>query len=424
MNERQRADQLARAIDELISGAPGPEPARFDDQELQSLIQVAQARLGAGNNAARTSAGHEAAVWQQLIARPEERPQPSQAKRGHDIATDADMLQTVAARREMSAAILSLAARHKDEVWGRVQERIKGRREPPGQPPSPSGGSSRESGGLPATRTRFFPTGDAGMDSLLAVALNRPTLRDLSAHTFDSSQRKLHERRRGDPARRWRADLALPQAESRTNWAPLAAAGAIILLIIAALGPVPGLAHPPAVEAARYIGQHLGVIETEATPPTPGPATTVLPEDVTPQQASDRLGLPVAAPDTLLGLAQSSSRFFSAGLTSDGSGVFVITYEAPDGSSAVSLYQEAASGDASLAVPAGKPVDASIGGIGATYFEGGWAQSGVALRWLDSGTQTLLFERGGLRTTVQYTGPQIDMDTLTAAATMLVAPPS
>ena len=143
---------------------------------------------------------------------------------------------------------------------------------------------------------------------------------------------------------------------------------------------------------------------------------------MTPQQASDRLGLTVRSPATLLGLAQSSSRFFSAGLTSDGSGVFAITYAAPDGSSAVSLYQEAA-GDAGLAVPPGKAGKTFLGGIRATYFEGGWAQSGGALAWLDSGTQTLLFERGGLTPTLQYTGPQIDMDTLTAAATMLVAPP-
>lgn len=422
MNERQRADQLARAIDELISGAPRPEPARFDDQELQSLIQIAQARLGAGNNAARTGADHEATVWQQLIARPEERPQPSQAKPGHDIAADTDMLQTVAARREMSAAILSLAARHKNEVWRLVQERIKGRRGSRGGPPSPgsAGGDPSE----PPMRTRFFPTGDANIDSLLAVALNRPTLRDLSAHSVDSSQRKLQDRLSGDPARQWRADLALPQATSRTSWAPLAAAGAIVLLVIAALGQIPGLAHSPAVEAARYVGQHLGVIETAARPPTPGPATTVLPEDVTPQQASARLGLPVAAPDAVLGLPQASSRYFPAGLTSDGSGVFVIAYEAADESSAVSLYQEAAAGDAGLAVPSGMAVDTSIGGIGATYFEGGWTQSGGALSWIDAGTQTLLFEHGGLRTTVQYTGPQIDMDTLTAAATLLVAPPS
>src|ERR1700694_1551513 len=83
-----------------------------------------------------------------------------------------------------------------------------------------------------------------------------------------------------------------------------------------------GLAHPRAVGAARAVGHPLGVIETDAPPPTPGPTTSVLPEDVTPQQATYSLGLPVAAPATLLGFAQSSSRFFSAGLTSGGSGVF------------------------------------------------------------------------------------------------------
>jgi hypothetical protein len=421
MNERQRADQLARAIDELISGAPRPGPARFDDQELQSLIKVAQARLGESKNVASASADHEATVWQQLTARLDGRPQPSEAKPGHDIATDAGMRQTIAARREMSAAILSLAARHKDDVWRLVQERIKGRRGSRGGPPSPgsAGGDISE----PPLRTRFFPTGDADIDSLLAVALNRPTLRDLSAHAVDPSQRKLHDRRRGDPARQWRADLALRQAASRTRWATIAAAGAIVLLIIAALAPVPGLAHSPAVEAARYVGQHLGVIETDAPPPTPGPGTTVLPEDVTPEQASDRLGLPVAAPDAVLGLPQASLRYFPAGLTSNGSGVFVITYGAADGTSAVSLYQEAAE-EARLAVPPGMAVDTSIMGIQATYFAGGWTQSGSSLAWIDAGTQTLLFERGGLLTTIQYTGPQIDMDTLTAAATMLVAPPS
>jgi hypothetical protein len=312
MNERQRADQLARAIDELINGTPRPGPARFDDQELPSLIHVAQARLEAGKNA-RASADQEAAVWQQLIARLDGRPQPTQANPGHDIATDATMRQTVAARSEVSTAILSLGARHRDEVWRRVQERIKGRRAPPGKPHSPSGGTGGGSSEMTPTRTRFFPTGDADIDSLLAVALNRPTLREGSAYAVEPFQHRLHERRRGDPARQRRADLALAEADSRTSWAPLAAAAAV-LLIIAALGPVPGLARPPAVGAARYVGQHLGVIGTDAPPPTPTPAPTVLPEDVTPQQASDRLGLPVATPATMLGFAQTFSRFFLPGL--------------------------------------------------------------------------------------------------------------
>jgi hypothetical protein len=194
MNERQRADQLARAIDELINGTPRPGRASFDDQELQSLLHIAQARLGASKNAANASADYEAAVWQQLIARLEGRPQPAQTKPGHYIATDADIQQTVTARREMSAAILSLAARHKDEVWRRVQERLKGRHASPGKPHSPSRGTGGGSGEMPPTRTRFFPTGDADIDSLLAVALNRPTLREASTRAAEPFQRRLHDR--------------------------------------------------------------------------------------------------------------------------------------------------------------------------------------------------------------------------------------
>jgi hypothetical protein len=222
MNERHRADQLARAIDELINGTPRPGPTPFDDQELQSLLHVAHARLEPSKNAASASADHEAAVWQQLIARLEGRPQPSKANLGHDIATDAAMRQTVAVRREVSAAILSLAARHKDEIWCRVQERIQERHASPGKPQSPSGGTDGGSGEMPPTRTRFFPTGDADIDSLLAAALKRPTLREASAHSVEPFQHRLHDRGRDDLVRQWRVDLALSEADSRASWAPLA----------------------------------------------------------------------------------------------------------------------------------------------------------------------------------------------------------
>src|SRR5438445_7758006 len=198
MNERQRADQLARAIDELINGMPWPGRARFDDQKLQSLIRIAQARLAAGKEAASASADHETAVWRQLVTRLEGRPEPSQATHGHDIATDAAMQQTVTARRDVSAAILWLAARHKDEVWRRVQERIKGRCAPPRKRHSPSGGIGGDPADMPPTRTRFFPTGDAEIDSLLAGALNRPTLRHASGCAVEPH--RLLARRRGDSA--------------------------------------------------------------------------------------------------------------------------------------------------------------------------------------------------------------------------------
>jgi hypothetical protein len=192
MNERQRADQLARAIDELINGTPRPGPASFDDQELQSLLHVAQARLAASKNAAKASADYEAAVWQQLIARLEGRPQPAQTK-PDTIATDPDIQQTVAARREMSAAILAGGAAQ-GRGLARVQERLKGRPASPRTPQSPSRVTRGGPGEMPRARTRFFPTGDADIDSLLAAALNRPTLRAASTRAAEPFQRRLHDR--------------------------------------------------------------------------------------------------------------------------------------------------------------------------------------------------------------------------------------
>ncbi len=420
MNERERAEQLARAIDELIHGTPRPGPAHFDDHELQSLVQVAQARLRAGKSVAGAGSDHEAAVWEQLIARLEGRPKPARPKAGDDIAADEDMRQTIAARREMSDSILALANQHKDDVWRRVQERIKKRRVSLAKPPLPSGGASGYA--QPPMRTRYFPTGNPDIDSLLAVAANRPTLRDASARAVNTQQRRLHDRMRNDPARQWR-DLALSETDSQAKWGRIAVFGAVLVLIIAALGPIPGLSRPAAVEAARYVGQHLGVMETDTPPPASPPGAIVPPEDVTPQQASERLGLPVSAPDTILSLPQTSSRFFAAGLTSDGSGVFVLTFQAADGSSAVTIYQEA-SGQASLAVPPGEAADTSVNGTPATYFEGAWSEADGAIIWQDTGAQTLVFERDGLRTTVQYTGAEIDMAGLTAAVAMLPAPTS
>jgi hypothetical protein len=421
MNERERAEQLARAIDELIHGTPRPRPTHFDDHELQSLVQVAQARLSAGKSVASAGADHEAAVWEQLIARLEGRPRPARPKAGDDIDADDEMRQTIAARREMSDSILALANQHKDDVWRRVQERITKRRGYRGKPPSPSGGASGDAG-LPPMRTRYFPTGNPDIDSLLAVAANRPALRATSAQAMNTQQRRLHDRMRNDPARRWR-DLALSQADSQAGWGRLAVFGVALVLIIAALGPIPGLSRPAAVEAARYVGRHLGVMETDSLPPASTPSTIVLPEDVTQQQASERLGLPVSAPETVLGLPQTSSRFFAAGLTSDGRGLFVLTYQAADGTSAVTIYQEA-TGHASLAVPPGEAADTTVNGEPATYYEGAWSEAGGAVTWQKTGTQTLVFEGDGLRTTVQYTGAEIDMAGLTAAVAMLPPPAS
>jgi len=192
MNERQRADQLAQAIDELIHGTRTPAPAQADD-ELKSLIAVARARLTASREV--QSRDVQESVWQRVLGRLDVRPQ-ARRELSQEIVADEAMRHTITARRKMSDSILDLAEQHRNDVWQRLQERIgRGRR----RMPSASGGQSGKPEDRPV-RARFFPTGDDNLDSMLSAELNHSTLRNLAECETDGS-RRLHDRMRNDPAK-------------------------------------------------------------------------------------------------------------------------------------------------------------------------------------------------------------------------------
>lgn len=191
MNERQRADQLARAIDDLIHGATPPAPAQGDD-ELKSLMAVARARLRASRNAENRNV--QESVWQRVLRLLDARPQARQEVSPEIVADDA-MRRTIVARREMSDSILELAEQHRGEVWERVQQRVgRGTRRMPPDGSGSGGGNANDS----PMRARFFPTGDDNLDSLLSVALNRSTFREMAERETDGS-RRFHDRVRNDP---------------------------------------------------------------------------------------------------------------------------------------------------------------------------------------------------------------------------------
>jgi hypothetical protein len=192
MNERQRADQLAQAIDVLIHGATPPATAPADS-ELRSLIAVANARLGASRGAAAHDI--QESVWQRIMTRLDVRPQ-ARREVSQEIVADEAMKETIVARRQLSSSILDLAEQHRDDVWQRVQARI-------GKSPRrmPSVRSEASIADDKPERTRFFPTGDADLDGLLSAALDRPTLRDLSEREAEGRGRRLQDRMRNDPAK-------------------------------------------------------------------------------------------------------------------------------------------------------------------------------------------------------------------------------
>jgi hypothetical protein len=209
-----------------------------------------------------------------------------------------------------------------------------------------------------------------------------------------------------------------PKRAPAPRWPKLAAAGAVAALVIAALGPLPatGLADHPIAAVVRSLGEHLGVRETGA-PPAPPPTTAVLEgSPATAAEASQRLGVPVAIPaETPPGFELTSAQFYERALTANAGGMFALNYATESGSS-LAIYQERESGS-EFAVAGSAATDVALAdGTAATYVEGSWRAVDGELVWSEGGAQTLVFERGGARTTIQYDGPEVEAPSLFALA--------
>src|SRR3990172_9552463 len=66
MRDEDRADMLARAIEEMVQGGL---PEDLGDEEMEELLQIARIRLDAARMASQTGAETQDAVLERLIAR-------------------------------------------------------------------------------------------------------------------------------------------------------------------------------------------------------------------------------------------------------------------------------------------------------------------------------------------------------------------
>jgi hypothetical protein len=223
------------------------------------------------------------------------------------------------------------------------------------------------------------------------------------------------------------------ERKATAPWPKLAAAGAAVALVVAALGPIPatGLAHHPVTEFARFVGGHIGVSETSA-PPTVPPVTEVIPNnDVSADQASTLMGLPVYEPTFVpSGYHQVSSQYFPRALTADEGGLFVIAYQdssLTENPQTILIYQERASSN-SIVVEKGFAQDISLSsGTAATYVSGAWRPTGSDITWGEDEAATILFDLGGLRTVIYTTDgdlPQADLMAIADSLAGEVAPPT
>src|SRR3972149_2074773 len=131
MRDEDRADMLARAIEEMVQGGL---PEDLGDEEMDELLQIARIRLDVARMASQTGAETQDAVLERLIARlhvlrgehNSGETHPSTVDSTGDFAPDDDdpehvgvrELQDVISMRHSAAAeAAGIAEQHRKAVW-------------------------------------------------------------------------------------------------------------------------------------------------------------------------------------------------------------------------------------------------------------------------------------------------------------------
>lgn len=454
MNDRERADWLARAIDDLVLGrGPSPTPAGMDPAETDALMRVARMRLDAGRDFAHRGLQYEGAVWQQVRSRLEQRAETECAV--HNDATNpitdagdfavfddpeddevADLKDIVALRRHMASSMLAFAERHRTEVWRQVRSRIQagpneqsaGRRR--GifaflRPASPTSDGFSLVLDRIAAGQRVGHSGDPQIDGLIRIAQERKELSRMNAPSAEREDRVWARISPTLSARIFGGAIVRPETTPRRReqsmaWPRLAVAAAAAALIVAAIGPIPatGLADAPAAQFVRFISDHIGVRETPTQPPVaPSNPAVVAGTDTRVADAAGRLGLPLDEPTVIPpGMSQTSSRYYLQAMTATEGGMFVLSYQTAAGETLV-VYQERAGGS-EIAALGGTAEDVALSdGTPATFVQGSWQAASGGFTWSDASSETLVFERNGVRTVIVLRGPVASSDPTVLLAT-------
>src|SRR3972149_2936787 len=141
MRDEDRADKLARAIEEMVQGGL---PEDLGDEDLEELLQIARIRLDAARMATQTGAETQDAVLERLIARLHllrgERnggeTGPSIVDSAGDIAPDDDdpenvgvreLQDIISIRHHAAEEAAAISEQHREAGWQRGQAPNGGR---------------------------------------------------------------------------------------------------------------------------------------------------------------------------------------------------------------------------------------------------------------------------------------------------------
>lgn len=235
MTDDERAKQLARAIDDLISGTESPgESHGLDDDELEALLRVAEERIQAGRERREAGSAHEGEVWKRLSERLSQQagatPDVDIPREQHDALRD-----IVSLRMQMATEVFEIAEAHRDEVWERVQSRL---------------------GGVSSKDIPVEARDEAEVEALTRRSLNR-----LAEIASDPVENRFRERLRRDTKRA--TDPPPPKKSYRLS---IALGLATIMLAVVSLAPLPftGFAGHPFVEFAESAADQIGLAAPEA----------------------------------------------------------------------------------------------------------------------------------------------------------------
>ncbi|HEU4759527.1 MAG TPA: hypothetical protein VFT91_06040, partial [Dehalococcoidia bacterium] len=415
-------------LEEILSGQAAGD---LEDKDLNELLQIARIRMDASRSMAQAGAQFEGTLWQQVIDRlhrsPQEKPDApagipdwlladtANASVCDPEELDIQQLQDIISlRHQMAERAASLAESHRDAVWSQLQARIESRRR--GLFAALRGSDAEIKNTCSAVDSLIlgepiWESGDSRLAELLHLAKSRRAAAQATRSRAADVQGRVWARIRPRLLSRLLSPLSSSAGErSAPAWPKLAAAAAALAVVLAALGPLPatGFAEHPIAQLVRLVGEHVGTTGTAPPPLTP-PTRALEGSDVSTAQASRMLGLPVAQPAFVPpDFRLVSSRFFPQALTAAQGGTYLLAYASSAGTATpvILIYQERADGS-DIAVRPGSAQDFVLpDGTPGTYITGSWrpAASGDAVVWSDESAQTLVFDRQGVRTIIQYRG--------------------
>jgi hypothetical protein len=345
MNEQERAEIVARAIDALLAGADTDKPERGCTEDLQHLLDIAEERLRGSMFIAKASIQHEREVWKSVVKRIQDAEiEAVTATPGAEDDDLEELGQVIAVRRRLAAEVSALGESHKAEVWNRIQSRLANRpthtgvpdflrpfrrrsdAKPGSMPPVPAAYVPEM---FPVPGARLPPAMGQMAASTQGMARARVWARVASSAGIDDTRGEVKPRRRRMPA-----------------LSAFGVAAAVATIAALAIGPLPatGFADHPATRLASAIGGYLGA---QGAPP---PQVTSLPSPIiveggaaTAVQASAFAGVSFGEPTRApAGFQLVSSTYHPEPISGGGPGAFVLSYSSSDAD--LTIYQEAAGG--------------------------------------------------------------------------------